>query len=314
MSEDVAITGSWVALVTPMTADGGLDLDALRTLVEWHREAGTSGLVIAGTTGESAALTDEEFERLIAETAALLDGPLPLMVGVGGSCTRRCVELAQIAGRYPVDYLLAVTPYYLRTTQLGLIAHYRALADAAQRPIVLYNVPGRTGTDLLPTTTIALSADLRFAGIKEAVGTAERIDALMSGCREGFSVISGDDDSALMAMERGAHGVISVTANILPDFMAAMCAFAREQSVSASRPLQDWLSPIHRGLMSEPNPIPVKSLLALRGLVQPALRLPLLAASQSVLDTLNTLLRRGIPSGITDIHQQTQRILGTPQT
>ena len=314
MTTDVSIFGSWVALVTPMRADGSLDAQALEKLIQWHIEAGTSGIVVAGTTGESAALTDVEFERLVAISADLLDGNGSLMVGVGAACTRRCIELADIASGYPVDFLLAVTPYYLKTTQNGLLAHYKALADAADRPIVLYNVPSRTGTDLLPATTIALSADMRFAGIKEAVASAERIDALTQGCRQGFSVLSGDDDSCLMAMERGAHGVVSVTANILPDMMAQLCTFARDQQISASRPLQDWLSPIHQALMGEPNPIPVKSMLALRGLIEPALRLPLVGASQPVLDELNALLQRPLPRGAAEIHQLTRRILGAAVT
>lgn len=273
------LRGSYVAIVTPMESDGGLALEALAGLVSMHLEQGTAGIVVAGTTGEAANLTDEEYSAVIEAVKARVAGQCPVLAGVGAPGTAKAVSLARRAARAGADALLCVTPYYLRTTQAGLEAHYQALADAVDRPIVLYNVPGRTGVDLQPETVGRLAELAPVCAIKEAVAGGQRVRDILAACSGRITVLSGDDGSCLEAMLAGASGVISVTANVAPQAMAEMCRLVREGERSAAGALDSRLAPLHRTLMDEPNPIPVKWALSERGRIPSGIRLPLVPAT-----------------------------------
>ena len=288
--------GSWVALVTPMAEDGGLDEKALVRLIDAHVAAGTEGLVLAGTTGESAALDQTEYATLLETAIRAVDGRLPLMAGVGSPATHKALVLAGIAANLGVDALLCVTPYYLRTTQKGLEGHYHALADAVDLPLVLYNVPSRTGVDLLPETAGALSRLESVVGIKEAVADPERIDALADTCSDGFAILSGDDASCLETLRHGGVGVISVTANVVPGPMVELCAAARDGRWEAAASIQQHLAPLHRALMAEPNPIPVKALLHRLGRIGPGIRRPLVPATGALLERLMDMVQQDYQS------------------
>ncbi|MEM9303526.1 MAG: 4-hydroxy-tetrahydrodipicolinate synthase [Pseudomonadota bacterium] len=281
--------GSWVALVTPLAADGSIEPGDLGGLLDRHVAAGTDGIVLAGTTGESAALETQEFRLLLDAGLRAVDGRRPVLAGVGAASTAKAVKLARIAEEAGVDGMLCVTPYYLRTTQAGLEAHYHALAEAVDLPIVLYNVPSRTGVDLLPETVAGLSRLESIVAIKEAVPDAARVERLVADCAPDFAVLSGDDASALDALKSGAVGVISVTANVVPALLHRLCQLAGED-LAAAEALQERLQPLHAALMEEPNPIPVKAALAELGLLQPVLRRPLVPASTTVLAKLRVLL------------------------
>ncbi|MDX1570828.1 MAG: 4-hydroxy-tetrahydrodipicolinate synthase [Xanthomonadales bacterium] len=288
--------GSWVALVTPMQEDGGVDENALGRLIDAHVAAGTDGIVLAGTTGESAALDETEYATLLEAAIRCADGRLPLMAGVGSPATRKAVSLAAIAEGLGVDALLCVTPYYLRTTQKGLEGHYHALTDAVDLPLVLYNVPSRTGVDLLPETVGALSRLESVVGIKEAVADPARIDALVDACAVGFAIMSGDDASCLDTLQHGGVGVISVTANVVPGSMVELCDAARDENWGRAKKIQAHLAPLHRALMAEPNPIPVKALLHRLGRIGPGIRRPLVPASGALVEELMQMVRQDYQS------------------
>lgn len=285
-----SIQGSWVAIVTPMRDDGSIDERAFTALLDWHVQAGTDGIVVAGTTGESAALTDPEFSELVTLAVSYLDGRLPVMAGVGAPATSKAQKLARLAEQAGADCLLCVTPYYLRTTQAGLAAHYQALLDVSTLPVVLYNVPGRTGVDLLPETTAELAAEARIIGIKEAVGDATRVRTLLQRCPDDFAVLSGDDATACRTMLAGGQGVVSVTANVAPEKMAALCAAALAGRENEAQEFNASLAEVHDLLMREPNPMPVKGVLAALGRIGPAIRLPLLPASRALVEQIKEKL------------------------
>lgn len=284
------LAGSLVALVTPMSVDGGIDFDAVSRLVRRQLDAGTAGFVISGTTGESAALTATEYRALQEHAVAAAAGRVPLIAGVGAAATARALELARIAADCGVDALLAVTPYYLRTTQDGLYAHYAALADETALPIVLYNVPTRTGNDLQPQTVARLARRDRIVGIKEAVADQVRVRALVEQTGADFVVLSGDDASCLESMRNGARGVISVTANLAPAAMQRLAELARAGRFAEAEALDRRLAPLHRLLMAEPNPIPVKHALARLGLIGHGIRLPLVAPSAQLREQIEQML------------------------
>lgn len=272
-------SGSLVAMVTPMRADGSLDLGAWERLIDWQIESGTSGLVVGGTTGESATLTDAELATLAERACARARGRVPVIVGVGSSSTAACVERVRRFSELPIDGLLTVTPAYNRPPQEGLYRHFAAVAAASAKPIILYNVPSRTAVDLLPATVGRLSQLERITAVKEAVAGAERVRELLEACRKGFTVLSGDDATAREAILAGASGVISVTANVAPAAMAAMVAAAlRGDGQSAAR-LDGPLAALHHSLFLEANPIPVKWALAQAGRIEGNLRLPLTGLS-----------------------------------
>ena len=268
-------TGSLVAVVTPMHADGSIDFDAFERLLGWHLESGTDGIVVAGTTGEAPTLTVAEVESLVGRAVDPAAGRVPVIAGSGSNSTARTVELTRAVCAAGADGCLVVTPYYNKPPQEGLLAHYEAVAAASTRPVILYNVPGRTGCDLLPATTAGLCADPRIAGIKEAVPEMRRIEALRAALGPDKALLSGDDPSACMAMEAGADGVVSVTANVAPRAMARLCALARGGDRVAARQLDARLAPLHAALFVDSNPLPAKWLLCEMGFIENHLRLPL---------------------------------------
>ena len=267
--------GSFVALVTPFTDDDRLDVEALDALVDFHLRQGTDGLVVAGTTGESATLGKDEFETLLAAVVRRAAGRIPVVAGTGSASTAVAARQTRRAGELGADGVLVVTPYYVRPTQAGLRAHFTAVADAAAVPVILYNVPSRTAVDMLPETVAALAAHPRIAGIKEAAGGQGRIEELRARCGPDFTVLSGDDRSCLAAMRSGADGVISVAANVAPALLHAMCAAAAGHDWSAAERLDERLQPLFDALSLETNPIPVKWALFEMQLAGPGIRLPL---------------------------------------
>ncbi|MGD8356991.1 MAG: 4-hydroxy-tetrahydrodipicolinate synthase [Lysobacterales bacterium] len=274
--------GSIAALVTPFTGRGEIDFAALEKLARFHRENGTDALVIAGTTGESATLTAPEYTALLKWAVGRFDGVLPVLAGTGSASTAVAVERTRLACGLGADAVLVVTPYYNRPTQKGLEAHFRTVADASDKPLVLYNVPTRTAVDLQPETVERLSGHPRIVGIKEAVGAPERVRELVSRCGAGFTVLSGDDGSCLSAMKEGARGVVSVAANVAPGAMRELCAEAAAGNWERAERLNDRLRPLFRALMLESNPIPVKWSLCEMNLIGPGIRLPLTELDESL--------------------------------
>jgi 4-hydroxy-tetrahydrodipicolinate synthase len=267
--------GSLVAIVTPMRADGTIDFGAWARLLEFHVANGTDGIVVGGTTGESATLRDAELRELLVQACECLRGRLAVIAGAGTSSTATTVERVAWLSELPIDGLLLVTPAYNRPTQEGLYQHFAAAAAAARKPLLLYNVPARTAVDMKPATVARLARVAGIAGIKEAVAESERVRELMALCPADFVVLSGDDATARAAIGAGARGVISVTANVAPRAMSQMLAAARRAAAERAAELDAPLSALHRELFVEANPIPVKWLLAHMGLIGPGLRLPL---------------------------------------
>ena len=268
-------SGSIVALVTPMDAAGGIDEDRLAGLLEFHIEAGTEAFVIAGTTGESATLSRDEHIRLIECACERVDGRLPVIAGTGSNSTAQTLDLSRAVDRLPVAGFLVVTPYYNKPTQEGMYRHFSAVADAVERPLILYNVPGRTGVDLHPETVVRLAAHGNITAIKEATGELGRVPILRDGCGSDFSLLSGDDITACEFMLRGGNGVISVTANVVPTKMRALCDAARSGDRIEAERIDGQLGALHHALFSESNPIPVKWAVEQLGLVEAGIRLPL---------------------------------------
>lgn len=267
--------GSLVALVTPMRDDGSVDNDALASLIDWHVDAGTAGLIIAGTTGESATLETQEHVALLAAAVELAAGRIPIIAGTGSNSTRQTLSLTSKAAELGVDACLLVVPYYNKPGQEGLFQHYRAIAEAVKCPLILYNVPGRTVADLLPETVERLNAFSNIIGIKEATGDLSRLAEIRKRCGEEFLLYSGDDATAREFMLQGGHGVISVTANIAPAEMAAMCAAALAGDAKRALEIDRRLEGLHKALFVEANPIPVKWALHAMGRIPAGIRLPL---------------------------------------
>ena len=270
------LSGSITALATPFTAAGELDLDAWQRLLQSQVEGGTQGVVVAGSTGEAAALYEAEYEALLRTAVELVAGRIPVLAGTGLSNTAKTIELSRRAAALGADAALVVTPPYVRPTQAGLLAHYRALADDGALPIVLYNVPGRTGCDLLPETAAELASHDRIIGIKEARSEAARMEALLPLRGECFAVLSGDDPTAARALLTGADGVISVASNVVPAALHTLCDLARAGKHEQVKELDARLQGLYDFLGVESNPIPVKAILALQGIGhRDGLRLPL---------------------------------------
>jgi 4-hydroxy-tetrahydrodipicolinate synthase len=267
--------GSLVALVTPMQPDGSIDFDAWSRLLEFQVANGSAGIVVAGSTGESATVTDEELRDLLVHARRTLGTRALLIANAGTSSTATSVERARWISGLEVDALLVATPAYVKPAQAGLYQHFAAVAASSSVPVLLYNVPGRTAVDLLPATVARLSRLPRIAGIKEAVGDTARTRELVASCREGFEVLSGDDLTARDAIGVGAVGVISVTGNVAPRAMADMVAAAIRGERAAATQIDQRLVALHRNLFVESNPIPVKWAVARMGLAGGTLRLPL---------------------------------------
>lgn len=268
------LSGSITALATPFTAAGEIDLDAWSSLLQAQLDGGTQGVVVAGSTGEAAALYDIEYDALLRTAVEQLGGRMPVLAGTGLSNTAKTIEQTRRAAALGADAALVVTPPYVRPTQPGLLAHYRAVADDGALPLVLYNVPGRTGCDLLPETVAELAGHERIVAIKEARSEPERMHALLPLRRDAFSVLSGDDPTAARAMLAGADGVISVASNVVPRAFRRLCDLARGGQRDQAAAWHAQLRELYDFLGVEPNPIPVKAILTRHGIGR-GLRLPL---------------------------------------
>ena len=278
-------SGSLVAVVTPMRSDGRVDFEAWARLVDFHLQNGTSGIVVAGTTGESPTLRDTELRELTERACEQARRRIPIIVGAGTNSTAATVERVGWLSELPVDGLLIVTPAYNRPTQEGLYLHFAAAAEAARKPIILYNVPARTAVDMLPATVERLSQLPGIVAVKEAVTEPGRVRALVDACRKDFVVLSGDDATARRSFQEGSRGVISVTANVAPRGMADVVAAGVRGDYATAEKLDAPLAALHRDLFIEANPIPTKWALARMGLIGEGIRLPLTplsAASQPV--------------------------------
>jgi 4-hydroxy-tetrahydrodipicolinate synthase len=270
----VQFSGSIPALVTPFQPGGALDIVAFEALLDWHVESGSSAVVVGGSTGESGALESLELAALISAAVRRLRGKIPVIAGVGAPATAKSLALIRLAHDAGADAVLAVTPYYCRPTQDGLRAHFEALASGPL-PVILYNVPSRTGVDLLPDTVAQLAALKSIVAIKEAVPVAERWRALIALQRPDFSVLSGDDGTALAAIADGARGLISVAANAQPAAYAELIAAGLAGRTAEANAIDAMLAPLNEALAAAPNPIAIKAALALMGRIEDVLRLPL---------------------------------------
>lgn len=286
------ITGSLVALVTPMNVDGSVDYACLERLVDWHIEAGTAALVIAGTTGESATLEKSEHVELIGAATRFADKRIPIIAGTGSNSTRQTIDLSVTVGQFPIDGYLVVTPYYNKPSQNGLFQHFTAIADAVEKSVMLYNVPGRTAVDLLPKTVVRLAEHPRITGIKEATGDLSRVPLIRQGCGSAFGLYSGDDATARDFMLLGGQGVISVSANVAPRQMAEMCAAAISADAETAAEIDACLADLHRDLFVESNPIPVKWALERMGLIPGGIRLPLTRLNDEYQPVVEAALRK----------------------
>jgi 4-hydroxy-tetrahydrodipicolinate synthase len=285
-------SGSLVAIVTPMHADGGLDFQAWSRLVDFHLENGTSGIVVGGTTGESATLSDAELKELTQRACVQVRGRIQVIAGAGTSSTATTVERVRWLSQLPVDAVLIVTPAYNRPTQEGLFRHYEAAAAASAVPVIAYNVPSRTAVDLLPATVARIAQLPRVSAVKEAVPAAARVREILSLVPAAFVVLSGDDASAREVIQAGARGVISVTANVAPRAMADMIAAALRGDESGAAKLDAGLASLHESLFLEANPIPAKWALARMGLMGAGLRLPLTELAAQFRPDLERALRQ----------------------
>ena len=289
------LTGSLVAIVTPMQDGGALDLPAFRRLIDFHVANGTSGIVAVGTTGESPTVDFDEHCLLIKTAVEHAAGRIPVMAGTGANSTAEAVELAAYAAKVGADAHLSVVPYYTKPTQEGLYRPFLTIAEKVALPMVLYNVPGRTVADLATETTLRLAQVPGIVGIKDATADvgrgSELIAALAHAGRRDFAVYSGEDITGLPLMLMGGHGVISVTANVAPKLMSEMCAAALAGDVATARAKNDRLLALHRRLFVEANPIPTKWALAEMGMIHNELRLPLVKLSPQVHDTVRAALR-----------------------
>jgi 4-hydroxy-tetrahydrodipicolinate synthase len=285
------LSGSIVAIVTPMTAAGALDFPRLKALVDWHVAEGTDGIVIVGTTGESPTVDVAEHCKLIEETVRFADGRVPVIAGAGGNSTKEAIELTRFSGEHGADYVLSVVPYYNKPTQEGLYRHFSAIAEASRVPVLLYNVPSRTVADLQNDTVVRLSQVPNIVGIKESTSNIERVTELMLRTPDDFLVFSGNDDAALAYILLGADGVISVTANVAPRLMHQMCELGRKGDNKAAVAINNRLLGLHKHLFVESNPIPVKWALARMGRIAEGLRLPLTPLASQYHETVERALR-----------------------
>ena len=292
------IKGSIVAIVTPMREDGSLDMAAFRALIDFHIEQGTDGIVVVGTTGESPTVDIEEHELLIAEAVKHAAKRIPIIAGTGANSTREAIELAAFSKKAGADASLSVVPYYNKPTQEGLYLHFKAIAEAVDMPHILYNVPGRTVADMNNDTVLRLAQIPNIVGIKDATGNIERGSdllqraALLNRAQGDFAVYSGDDASTLAMMLLGAHGAISVTANVAPKLMHEMYIAALNGDVAKAREINFRLLGLHRNLFVEANPIPVKWAVARMGLMKNTLRLPLTPLSAAAYPKVEAAMRQ----------------------
>lgn len=285
------IQGSIVAIVTPMHADGSLDLPGLRKLIDWHILEGTDGIVIVGTTGESPTVSVEEHCELVKIAVEHVAGRIPVIAGTGGNSTAEAIELTRFAKSVGAAASLQVVPYYNRPTQEGMYQHFRKIAESVDLPVILYNVPGRTVADMSNETVLRLAQLPGIVGVKDATGNIARGSDLLRLAPKSFAVYSGDDATAMALMFCGAKGNISVTANIAPRGMHELCVAAMNGKVAEAVAINNQLLPLHNKLFVEPNPVPVKWAMAEMGLIAPGIRLPLVPLGKEYYDTVRAALR-----------------------
>ena len=291
------LQGSFVALVTPMSANGSLDFDALKGLIEWHIESGTDGIVSVGTTGESATVSVPEHLEIIEKTIEFVGGRVPVIAGTGGNSTEEAVALTQKALERGADYVLIVTPYYNKPNREGLFQHFIKIADSVEIPQILYNVPSRTACDLRPETVMRLAEHQNIIGIKEALDSSERLSELIRISQsivdqKNFSIFSGDDPSFNSFMANGGDGVISVAANIVPKYISQICSLNLSDQFDDANEINSLLENLYELLFVESNPIPVKWMLNKMGRIQPGIRLPLIPLNQIFHEkTINEMIK-----------------------
>ena len=285
------LQGSIVALITPFK-DGKVDENSLRNLIKWHLEAGTHGILVLGTTGEAPAIDMEERKRIMEIVLEEAKGKVPLIVGTGTNNTKKVFEYTKLAEEMGFDAALIVTPYYNKPSQNGLYEHYSYIAKNTQIPIILYNVPGRTGVNLLPDTTARLSQIENIVAIKEACGDIKQVTELVLKCSKDFTILSGDDFTAYATVMLGGKGVISVAANVMPKEMAQLMESALNGDVTKAQELNLKLYPLYKAMFVETNPVPAKTALWLMGKIEtPEVRLPLAQLTEKSLETLKIILK-----------------------
>ena len=291
------LQGSLVALVTPMLENGSLDFNALEALIEWHIESGTNGIVSVGTTGESATVSVPEHLKIINKTINFVDGRVPVIAGTGGNSTQEAIELTQTAAELGADYALLVTPYYNKPNQDGLFHHFIKIADSAEIPQILYNVPSRTACDLMTETVMRLANHQNIVGIKEALDSSERLSELIKisqsiADQKNFSVFSGDDPTFNSFMANGGDGVISVAANVVPSYISQICSLNLSGQFDEAKELNSILENLYELLFVESNPIPVKWMLNRMKRIQSGIRLPLVPYNESFHEkTINEMIK-----------------------
>jgi 4-hydroxy-tetrahydrodipicolinate synthase len=286
------LTGSLVAIVTPMLEDGSLDLARFKSLIDWHIAEGTQGIVVVGTTGESPTVDFDEHKELIRVAVDYAAGRIPVIAGTGANSTAEAIELSESARQSGAQFSLSVVPYYNKPTQEGMYRHFRAIAEAVDLPLILYNVPGRTVADLQNDTVLRLAEIANIVGIKDATASMERGSDLLRRAPRDFAVYSGEDATGLPLMLMGGRGVISVTANVAPRLMQEMCAAALSGNIARAREANDRLLGLHTRLFVEANPIPVKWALAQMGRIEPGIRLPLVPLSANFHEVVRDAMRQ----------------------
>jgi 4-hydroxy-tetrahydrodipicolinate synthase len=285
------LSGSLVAIVTPMLEDGALDIGRFKSLIDWHIAEGTQGIVVVGTTGESPTVNFDEHKQLIRIAVEHAAGRVPIIAGTGANSTAEAIELSESARRSGAQLSLSVVPYYNKPSQEGMYRHFRAIAEAVDLPLILYNVPGRTVADLQNDTVLRLAQVPNVVGIKDATASLERGSDLLRRAPKDFAVYSGEDATGLPLMLMGGHGVISVTANVAPRLMQEMCAAALSGDIARARAANNRLLGLHTKLFVEGNPVPVKWALVQMGLIAPGIRLPLVPLSANFHETVRVAMR-----------------------
>jgi 4-hydroxy-tetrahydrodipicolinate synthase len=286
------LTGSLVAIVTPMFEDGSLDLARFKSLIDWHIAEGTQGIVVVGTTGESPTVDFDEHKELIRIAVEHAARRVPVIAGTGANSTAEAIELSESAKHSGAQLSLSVVPYYNKPTQEGMYRHFRAIAEAVDLPLILYNVPGRTVADLQNDTVLRLAQVSNIVGIKDATASLERGSDLLRRAPRDFAIYSGEDATGLPLMLMGGHGVISVTANVAPRLMQEMCAAALSGDIARAREANNRLLGLHTRLFVEGNPVPVKWALAQMGLIEPGIRLPLVPLSANFHEAVREAMRQ----------------------
>jgi len=283
--------GSLVALVTPFDANNRVDYASLKRLIDFHVEQGTDGLVIAGTTGESATLKRSEHIELIGRAVEISSGRLPIIAGTGSNSTAQTIELTLAVADPGIAAYLVVVPYYNKPTQDGLFQHFSAIADAAGKPVMMYNVPGRTVADMLPDTVARLAGHDNIFALKEATGDIDRLKQIQALVDDSFMLYSGDDFTLLPFIKQGGHGVVTVSGNVAPEQVSRLCRLALAGKHEDTKAIDEMLQPLNKALFVESNPIPAKWAVSEMGLIEPHIRLPLTPYSEQYHESMRSAMR-----------------------